>query len=92
MKRTLLASVLALMLFGAGCGDDDYSYRTENCTSIDYGGGDEYELCCRLRCHGECDYDECHESCDEEFSCESSTGDPCPPDVIEDYGYPHCIY
>lgn len=95
MKGVLLVPVFALVLVGAGCDwddDDDYSYHTENCRSVDYGGGEEYELCCRLSCHGEYDYDHAHEHCDEEYTCESSTEDDCPPFVIDDNWYPECIY
>jgi hypothetical protein len=96
MKHILLVGGFALMLgLGAGCyydDDEDYSYRTENCTAVDLGGGEEYELCCRLKCFGEYDYDDFEESCTEEFSCTSSTDDPCPSDVVRDYGYPDCIY
>jgi hypothetical protein len=96
MKATFFASVLALALVAAGCDwdDDDYSYYTENCTSVDLGGGEEYELCCRLKCAGEYDYDDDHfsERCSESYSCESSTGDDCPREVVDEYGYPDCIY
>ncbi len=94
MKKILLASILTFAVIGSGCyhHDDDYSYQTENCTSVDLGGGEEYELCCRLACQGEYDYDDSHESCREEYSCESSTHDPCPRVVIDQYGYPPCIY
>lgn len=97
MKEILLGSVFALALVGAGCDwddDDDYSYHTENCTSVDQGGGEEYELCCRLSCYGEYDYydDDFYERCDEDYSCESSTGDECPTEIVDEFGYPYCIY
>jgi hypothetical protein len=96
MRAKRLAAVLLLALVGGGCDwdDDDYSYVTENCTSVDQGGGEEYELCCRLRCEGEYDYDDddFYERCDEEYSCRSSTGDACPIDIVDEFGYPDCIY
>jgi hypothetical protein len=93
MKRVLASLALAVALAVVGCDDDDdYSYHSENCTSVDLGGGEEYELCCTLSCHGEYDYDHAHESCSEDYSCTSSDGGPCPPDVIDSHWYPGCIY
>lgn len=95
MKAVFLGSVLVLALVAGGCDwddDDDYSYVTENCTEIDLGGGEEYELCCRLKCSGEYDYDDYYERCTESYSCESFSDDDCPPEVIDEYGYPNCIY
>ena len=95
MKVILRGSIIALALIGSGCyGDDeDYSYRTENCVSVDDGDGQEYELCCRLSCRGEYDYDDFEETCKEQYSCDSvTTDDPCPADVIDRYRYPDCIY
>lgn len=93
MKRALLTMAIGLALLGAGCYDDDqdYSYATENCTSVEDDGID-YQLCCRLRCVGEYDYDDFEERCDEELSCESVAEESCPPGVIARFGYPHCIY
>lgn len=88
----MLGSILVLALLGSGCyGDDDYSYDTENCTTVD-DDGQKYQLCCRLECEGEYDYDDFEERCNEEYSCESATDEACPIDVIDRYGYPYCIY
>jgi hypothetical protein len=93
MNRLFLAVAIAASLLVAGCDEsDDYSYHSENCASVDYGEGEEYELCCTLRCHGDYDYDNAHESCTEEYTCTSSNGDPSPHDVIDSNWYPECIY
>ena len=91
MRAILRGSILALALVGAGCGDDDYSYSTENCVAVDYAD-QAYQLCCRLNCHAECDWNDCSQNCSQVRSCESSTGDPCPPGVVDDHRYPPCIY
>ena len=38
------------------------------------------------------DDDDFYERCDEEYSCRSSTGDACPIDIVDEFGYPDCIY
>lgn len=87
----VLAAALALSV--AGCDeDDDYSYKSENCTVVDLGDDEQYELCCTLHCRGECDWDDCHEQCDAEYTCTPWTGDTCPHEIIDYYGYPECIY
>jgi hypothetical protein len=93
MKGILFGLVFMLALVVASCyDDDDYTYRTENCTSVDYGGGQTYTLCCRLRCSAKYDDGDYSESCAEENSCTSLTGAPCPPSVVQENRYPVCIY
>jgi hypothetical protein len=89
----VLALAFALTLGLAGCDeDDDYSYVSENCNDVDVGENERYELCCTLRCEGEADWDDYHEHCSAEYTCTASTGDACPREIIEKYGYPDCIY
>ncbi len=94
MNRLFFAAAIAATLLVAGCDDDDddYSYSSENCRTVDYGEGEEYELCCILRCYGEYDWDEAYENCSEEYTCASRDGGPCPEEVIRIYRYPECIY
>jgi hypothetical protein len=90
----VLALAFALALSVAGCDedDDDYSYVSENCTGVDLGEDERYDLCCTLRCEGESDWDDYHEECRADYTCTASTGDTCPHEIIEFYGYPECIY
>lgn len=91
----VLALAVALALSVPGCDDDDdddYSYASENCTDVDLGEDERYELCCRLRCEGEYDWDDAHEQCTAEYTCTALTGDSCPHEIIDIYGYPECIY
>jgi hypothetical protein len=91
--RVVVALALAALLGTAGCDDsDDYSWTSENCYSVDLGEGEEYELCCKLKCKGEYDYDDYHEECTETYYCTGPTDDPCPHEIIEEYGYPSCVY
>ena len=94
MKGILFGVVFMLALVATSCYDDDedYTYQTENCTSVDSGGGQTYTLCCRLTCSAEYDDSDYSERCTEENSCKSSTGDPCPPSVVQENRYPACIY
>lgn len=91
------ALVGALALFGCGDDDhhhddDDYTETFENCQVIDYGGGEQYKLCCTATCYYHYDHHEYVEECREERTCSTSTGSPCPNSVIEAYGYPPCFY
>jgi hypothetical protein len=94
MKGILFGLVFMFALVATSCydDDDDYTYHTENCTSVDYGGGQTYTLCCRLTCSAEYNDGDYSERCAEENSCTSSTGDPCPPSVVQENRYPACIY
>ena len=94
MKGMLFGLVFMLALVAASCYDDDdeETYKSENCTSVDYGGGQTYTLCCRLTCSAKYDDGDYSERCAEENSCTSSTGGPCPPVVVQENRYPACLY
>jgi len=95
MKARVMAVALVAALALVGCDDDDdedYSATSENCQVIDYGEGEQYELCCTVNCYYHYDDDEYVEQCLEERTCSSSTGSACPHWVIEEYDYPPCIY
>ena len=94
MKGMLFGLVFMLALVAASCYDDedDDTYQSENCTSVDYGGGQTYTLCCRLTCTAKYDDGDYSERCAEENSCTSSTGEPCPPVVVQENRYPACLY
>ena len=94
MKGMLFGLVFMLALVAASCydDDDDDTYQSENCTSVDYGGGQTYTLCCRLTCSAKYDDGNYAERCAEENSCTSSTGGPCPPVVVQENRYPACLY
>jgi hypothetical protein len=94
MKGILFGLVFICVLVTASCydDDDDYTYESENCTLVDYGGGQTYTLCCRVKCSAEYDDGDYRERCIEENSCTSSTGGPCPPVVVQENRYPACLY
>ncbi len=87
----------ALALVGCDDWDDDHEDFTEtyqNCEVIDYGGGEQYKLCCTATCHFHYDYDDGDytEQCQEDRTCSTPTGSACPNWVITQYGYPPCLY
>lgn len=86
------ALVAALALVGCGDDDDDYTATSQNCQVTDYGGGEQYTLCCTLTCHYHYDHDEYVEQCQEDRTCSTPTGSACPDWVIEGHDYPHCYY
>jgi hypothetical protein len=94
MKGMLFGLVFMLALVAASCYDDEDedTYQSENCTSVDYGGGQTYTLCCRLTCSAKYDDGNYAERCAEANSCTSSTGGPCPPVVVQENRYPACLY
>jgi len=93
----ILTAALVASLALVGCDDDDFTETYQNCRVADYGGGEQYKLCCTAVCeyHYHYDYwddDEYEVECQENPTCSTATGSACPDWVIEDQGYPPCLY
>jgi hypothetical protein len=86
-----LLTLLLCALLATSCGDDDETYRTENCVVAHGVTGATYTLCCRLRCAATFDHDDFAEQCTEERSCTDAAGQACPLSVVQQVATPPCF-
>ncbi|MBP1686241.1 MAG: hypothetical protein H6Q33_2384 [Deltaproteobacteria bacterium] len=91
----IMAAAFAAALTVVGCGDDDdedYTETYQNCQVADYGGGEQYKLCCTVTCNYHYDDDEYVAQCAESRTCTTATGSACPTWVVQENRYPPCPY
>ena len=90
MKSLLVGLVCLLALGVTSCGDEEVTYKTENCTRVTVDG-QPYTLCCRLKCVAEYDDDDYRERCTEETTCKTPSGASCPLSVVQAVRFPPCF-
>ena len=84
--------VVLLALICVSCGDDESTFKTENCASVVALSGETFTLCCRVKCVAEYDYNEYSEQCTEETTCTAQGGGGCPLIVVQTFQPPPCLY
>lgn len=72
--------------------DEDVTFQTENCAAVTDVHGQQYTLCCRVRCTATYDYDDYAESCTEATTCTTPTGAACLASVVGTFATPPCLY